>query len=77
MRCALGGRGLVTSALTHAGQAAPHIPYRGSTLTRILEPSLGGNARTAVICMITLAPEHAEESLATLVFATRAMKVRL
>lgn len=30
-----------------------HIPYRDSKLTRILQPSLGGNAKTAVICNIT------------------------
>ena len=30
----------------------PHIPYRDSTLTRILEPALGGNSRTAIIACI-------------------------
>jgi len=32
-----------------------HVPYRDSKLTRILQPSLGGNAKTAIICNITLA----------------------
>ncbi|KAK9123284.1 hypothetical protein Sjap_012886 [Stephania japonica] len=32
-----------------------HVPYRDSKLTRILQPSLGGNANTAIICNITLA----------------------
>jgi centromeric protein E len=31
-----------------------HIPYRDSKLTRILEPALGGNSRTAIICTITV-----------------------
>ncbi|KAF9591481.1 hypothetical protein IFM89_004535 [Coptis chinensis] len=32
-----------------------HVPYRDSKLTRILQPSLGGNANTTIICNITLA----------------------
>ncbi|KAF3593878.1 hypothetical protein DY000_02023970 [Brassica cretica] len=32
------------------------VPYRDSKLTRILQPALGGNANTAIICNITLAP---------------------
>ncbi|KAF8403637.1 hypothetical protein HHK36_011741 [Tetracentron sinense] len=32
-----------------------HVPYRDSKLTRILQPALGGNANTAIICNITLA----------------------
>ncbi len=49
-----------------------HIPYRDSKLTRILQPSLGGNARTAIICNMTPAAVHAEESHSTLRFACRA-----
>lgn len=30
-----------------------HIPYRDSKLTRILQPALGGNAKTAMICTVT------------------------
>lgn len=52
-----------------------HIPYRDSKLTRILQPSLGGNAKTAIICNITPAAQHVEESHSTLRFATRAKKV--
>ena len=58
----------------HAGDNA-HVPYRESMLTKILRPSLGGNARTAIICMLTPAAEHADESANTLEFATRARKV--
>lgn len=53
-----------------------HIPYRDSKLTRILQPSLGGNAKTAVICAITPAVVHAEETHSTLRFACRAKKVQ-
>ncbi len=30
-----------------------HVPYRDSKLTRILQPALGGNAKTAIICNVT------------------------
>eukprot|EP00983_Pelagomonas_calceolata_P091172 1157512-Pelagomonas_calceolata.AAC.3 len=55
--------------------AGAHIPYRDSKLTRILQPSLGGNAKTSVICAITPALCHAEESHSTLRFACRAKRV--
>jgi centromeric protein E len=55
--------------------AGGHIPYRDSKLTRILQPSLGGNAVTAIICNITPAACHVEESHSTLRFACRAKRV--
>lgn len=55
--------------------AGGHIPYRDSKLTRILQPSLGGNAKTVIICNMTPASIHADESHSTLRFATRAKRV--
>ncbi|CAA6656376.1 unnamed protein product [Spirodela intermedia] len=52
-----------------------HIPYRDSKLTRILQPSLGGNARTAIICTMSPARSHIEQSRNTLLFATCAKEV--
>ena len=52
--------------------AGGHIPYRDSKLTRILQPSLGGNAKTAIICNVTPAAPHVDESHSTLRFASRA-----
>ncbi|KAL5812063.1 hypothetical protein ACOSQ3_027013 [Xanthoceras sorbifolium] len=49
-----------------------HVPYRDSKLTRILQPALGGNANTAIICNITLAQIHADETKSSLQFASRA-----
>ncbi|XP_019155935.1 PREDICTED: kinesin-like protein KIN-7J [Ipomoea nil] len=52
-----------------------HIPYRDSKLTRILQHSLGGNARTAIICTMSPAHSHVEQSRNTLLFATCAKQV--
>ncbi|KAI6675801.1 hypothetical protein NL676_003707 [Syzygium grande] len=38
-----------------AGARKEHVPFRDSKLTRILQPALGGNSNTAIICNITLA----------------------
>ncbi|CAD5175774.1 unnamed protein product [Musa acuminata subsp. malaccensis] len=52
-----------------------HVPYRDSKLTRILQPSLGGNARTAIICTMSPAISHIEQSKNTLLFASCAKEV--
>ena len=54
-----------------------HVPYRDSKLTRILQHSLGGNTRSAFV--VTLSPSLScyEETLSTLKFASRAIKVSL
>ncbi|WOL06441.1 kinesin-like protein KIN-7I isoform X3 [Canna indica] len=52
-----------------------HVPYRDSKLTRILQPALGGNANTAIICNITLAQVHSDETKSSLQFASRALRV--
>ncbi|XP_013618956.1 PREDICTED: kinesin-like protein NACK1 [Brassica oleracea var. oleracea] len=57
------------------GRNGGHIPYRDSKLTRILQNSLGGNARTAIICTMSPARSHVEQSRNTLLFATCAKEV--
>lgn len=59
--------------LTRAGspartaQGSPdHVPYRNSKLTRLLQPSLGGNARTAIIATINPSADQMEETSHTL-----------
>ncbi|CAN4112456.1 unnamed protein product [Withania somnifera] len=52
-----------------------HVNYRDSKLTRILQPSLGGNARTAIICTLSPARSHVEQSRNTLLFACCAKEV--
>ncbi|CAI0401981.1 unnamed protein product [Linum tenue] len=57
------------------GKRSGHVPYRDSKLTRILQHSLGGNARTAIICTISPALSHVEQTRNTLLFATSAKEV--
>ncbi|KAM7520108.1 hypothetical protein LguiB_019070 [Lonicera macranthoides] len=52
-----------------------HIPFRDSKLTRILQSSLGGNARTAIICTMSPARSYVEQSRNTLLFASCAKEV--
>ncbi|CAH2047327.1 unnamed protein product [Thlaspi arvense] len=67
--------GNVINKLSESAKQRAHIPYRDSKLTRILQPALGGNAKTCIIC--TIAPEeyHIEESKGTLQFASRAKRI--
>ncbi|KAA3484777.1 kinesin-like protein KIN-7N [Gossypium australe] len=67
--------GNVINKLSDGAKQRAHIPYRDSKLTRILQPALGGNAKTSIIC--TVAPEeiHIEETKGTLLFASRAKRV--
>ncbi|KAM7513495.1 hypothetical protein LguiA_003078 [Lonicera macranthoides] len=57
------------------GRRSGHVPYRDSKLTRILQPSLGGNARTAIICTMSPALSLVDQSRNTLSFATSAKEV--
>ncbi|KAJ6335308.1 hypothetical protein OIU78_012024 [Salix suchowensis] len=62
--------GNVINKLSDEAKQRGHIPYRDSKLTRILQPSLGGNAKTSIICTL-----HVEETKGTLLFASRAKRI--
>ncbi|KAJ4783826.1 ATP binding microtubule motor family protein [Rhynchospora pubera] len=66
--------GTVIRKLSKGGRNG-HVPYRDSKLTRILQPALGGNARTAIICTMSPAHSHVEQSRNTLLFASCAKEV--
>ncbi|XP_056693879.1 kinesin-like protein KIN-7C, mitochondrial isoform X2 [Spinacia oleracea] len=67
--------GTVISKLTD-GKAA-HIPYRDSKLTRLLQSSLSGHGRISLICNVTPASGHSEETHNTLKFAHRSKHVEI
>lgn len=54
-----------------------HVPFRNSKLTRLLQPSLSGNARISVICTINPDPSAIAESTSTLLFAKRIKTVKV
>ena len=63
----------VVIALSDKGR--DHVPYRQSKLTNILRDSLGGNCKTVMIANVWPEPSHLEETVSTLKFATRMMRV--
>ncbi|KAJ1457648.1 P-loop containing nucleoside triphosphate hydrolase protein [Pelagophyceae sp. CCMP2097] len=67
--------GNVISALAEGPKRRPHIPYRDSVLTRLLQDALGGNTRTAVIACVAPCSGSADETVSTLKFADRARRV--
>ncbi|KAF9621528.1 hypothetical protein IFM89_022546, partial [Coptis chinensis] len=67
--------GNVINKLSDGGKQRGHIPYRDSKLTRILQPALGGNAKTSIICTIAPEEDHIEETRGTLQFASRAKRI--
>eukprot|EP01112_Ceratiomyxa_fruticulosa_P010632 TRINITY_DN2820_c0_g1_i1.p1 TRINITY_DN2820_c0_g1~~TRINITY_DN2820_c0_g1_i1.p1 ORF type:complete len:954 (+),score=259.19 TRINITY_DN2820_c0_g1_i1:209-3070(+) len=52
-----------------------HVPYRQTKLTNILKDSLGGNCKTHMIANIWMEATQLEETIATLKFASRMMRV--
>ncbi|CAB3979712.1 kinesin KIF11 [Paramuricea clavata] len=64
--------GRVITALV---ERAPHIPYRESKLTRLLQDSLGGRTKTTIIATISPASCNVEETLSTLDYAHRAKNI--
>jgi len=64
----------VMKALAQGGGA--YVPYRDSKLTHMLQDSLGGNCRTALVVCASPAAVDGGESAGTLDFGARAMKVK-
>lgn len=65
--------GRVITALV---ERSPHVPYRESKLTRLLQDSLGGHTRTCIIATISPSFINLEETLSTLDYAYRAKNIK-
>ncbi|GAA6061674.1 hypothetical protein JCM10212_000857 [Sporobolomyces blumeae] len=68
--------GNVISALGDPTKKATHIPYRDSKLTRLLQDSLGGNAKTMMIACVSPTEYNLHETLSTLKYANRARNIK-
>ncbi|SPP84767.1 kinesin-like protein Klp61F [Drosophila guanche] len=55
---------------------APHVPYRESKLTRLLQESLGGRTKTSIIATISPGHKDIDETLSTLEYAHRAKNIQ-
>ncbi|KAH1130356.1 hypothetical protein J1N35_001734 [Gossypium stocksii] len=58
-------------------QKNPHVPYRNSKLTQLLQDSLGGQAKTLMFVHISPEPDALGETISTLKFAERVATVEL
>ena len=70
----LSALGNVIAALADGNKS--HIPYRDSKLTRILQESLGGNAKTTIVICASPASFNEAETKSTLDFGKRAKTIK-
>jgi len=67
---------VATALASGTAAASRHIPFRNSSLTRLLQESLGGNCRTSLLVCVSPALADASETKGSLQFGARAMRVR-
>lgn len=73
INASLSALGNCIAALAEPGRR--HIPFRDSTLTRVLQDSLGGNTQSCLIATVSPSLYASEETIRTLQFADRARSV--
>ena len=71
----LSALGNVISSITNGNKS--HIPFRSSTLTRLLQTSLSGDSKVVLIATVGPALSNGGESLSTLQFASRCKEIVL
>ena len=64
-------------APTGSSNGSTHISFRESKLTRVLQSSLAGNTRLAIICCINPAAAYVDDSRNTLLFGLAAKNLKL
>ena len=71
----LSALGNVIAALSSTHRS--FVPYRSSKLTRALQNSLNADSRIAVIATISQSPSNINETISTLMFASRCRDIYL
>lgn len=61
---------------SHQPPTLSQVPYRNSKLTHLLKDSLGGNSKTVMITNIRKTKEYYHLTNISLMYASRAKKVR-
>jgi hypothetical protein len=67
---------MVLADKANGKKKAEVVPFRDSSLTRILQNALGGNSKTIMICAVSPAFLNYEETLSTLRYADSAKKIK-
>eukprot|EP01083_Nonionella_stella_P028702 79080_1 len=65
--------------IQHSGKkktSHQHIPFRDSSLTKLLKVALGGNCKTTLVVCVSGEQNHKEETYSSLRFATRAACIK-
>lgn len=70
-------KNVISKLAEQNGKKGGHVPFRDSKLTRLLQPSLSGDARISVICTINPSHSAVTESQSTLGFAAGVKRVVL
>lgn len=66
----------LSNVIKALGESKRHVPYRDSKLTRLLQDSLGGTAKTCLILAASCSSYNMSETISTLRFGLRAKEIK-
>ena len=66
----------LSNVISSLADGKAHIPFRDSKLTRMLQQSLGGNCKTALVVACSPHDDNSAETLSTLRFGQRAKAIK-
>mmetsp|Transcript_8008 Transcript_8008/g.19620 ORF Transcript_8008/g.19620 Transcript_8008/m.19620 type:complete len:245 (+) Transcript_8008:87-821(+) len=66
----------LSQVITALSQKKPHVPFRDSIITRLLQDFLGGNAKTVLIACVSPADDNKDETIQTLRYASQVRNIK-